>query len=690
MLRRLALLVLLLAPASDARAGEPVPFQECSYGWIPWAATVEDARVTAKREGRLLLAFVFPWDATVYEAGYAGAERVRSRPPTVSAAEADAQKSRDPGFAKEQGVFAALLGDPHLSALVARAFVPVRLRMHTWHFFEGGPGPFPDPLPMLGTSDRKTRPPALVVATADGKLVHRVERMGVFDARLVHVMLLTLLEKNARFRPDRPKADVPFRQAIHDLAAGGDLEEARRRLLAPPTSDVAWAAVTRARLDFFEGKIAECEAALRGLPPSADRDGLLADELLRRGRCDEAAAVALAADDADGRVALARALERLGKAEEAGRLWKKVLDAEPEGPRGARARLHLATDGPSAREWDASSAVTGDPMAETTIKGAGGEAAAVRYLLAQQDPDGSWKDSRGPAGPNDLSVPRTALCACALRAWDKEAAEPRMADAIARGVAYVQRFSEAPQDLIWHVTYALHLELELLAEKPTEEGRRRALTLLRSVTRMEHDGGFTYMAPPRLHTFNAAPILLLLVRARDLGLPVEASQIERTAKFLERNRVGKSRVFHYGPTLEHMSGEKGKTDEKSTCMRSSVCELALFAAGAEKSTKGVSEALDIFFAREGAARSTQKVFESYVDVTSLQDSYRYFFGSWYAARAVLALPEGKRKKPAARLSEILRSAQEVDGSFVDSQMVGKSSSTALALLALAELRAVPP
>ena len=102
--------------------------------------------------------------------------------------------------------------------------------------------------------------------------------------------------------------------------------------------------------------------------------------------------------------------------------------------------------------------------------------------------------------------------------------------------------------------------------------------------------------------------------------------------------------------MEHMSGEAGKTDTKSTCMRSALCELALHAAGAEKGTKRLDAAVDLWFDHQASARATQKIFESYVDVTNLQDSYRYYFGTWYAARAIARLPEAKRKKAAARRS----------------------------------------
>jgi len=101
------------------------------------------------------------------------------------------------------------------------------------------------------------------------------------------------------------------------------------------------------------------------------------------------------------------------------------------------------------------------------------------------------------------------------------------------------------------------------------------------------------------------------------------------------------------------------------------------------------EAHELDEPQDGAARqrSTVKIFESYVDPTSMQDSYRYFFGVWYAARTISLLPEKKREKYAKRLRDAIRPLQELDGSFADSLMIGKASSTALALLALAELRA---
>ncbi|MHC4136011.1 MAG: hypothetical protein ACYS0K_13610 [Planctomycetota bacterium] len=674
-----ALLLLGLFATAAAPQGNPSP--SWAFDWVPWARTVEEARERAKRERRLVLAFVVPWDGKTYEAGYDGAERVH--PPGSTPADAERQRTRDPGYVKELAILTTLLGNPDLAALISRRCVPVRVRMHTWHFFDGGRGPFDDPLPRLGTSERETRPPAIVFATAEGKLLHRIERMGVFSPYLVHRTLLALLARHPKYKASHlPSAKLPFRELVTQLIDGGNFVRARKRLAKPPDGDADWAVLAAARMDALEGKLDQAEAALRALARSKESDTLLGEILIRRRRCAEAVDV-LDPTAVRARVHLAYAKERLTKQEEARALWESVLEEAPQGPLAARARLRLASQGPLAREWETLADLGAPALIETTIAGQGDDAAAVRYLLDQQAPDGSWKDARG--GPGDLSVPRTALCVGALRAWRSSVEDPRIDDAIRRGTAYVTGWK--PRETVWDLTYALHLELDLHAQKASPEDRQRIEALLAALKRTEHDGGWTYTRPPRRHTFNTAPILILLARARELGLPADEELMARAARFLEQNRIRKQSVFHYGTTMEHMTDEKGAKGEKSTCLRSPLCELALHVAGFEKGTKRLSRALGLFFKYHESARATQKIFESYVDVTNMQDSYRYFFGVYYAASAIRRLPPAKGKKLARKLADAIRRNQELDGSYVDSQMIGKPSSTALALLALAELRA---
>ncbi|HVS09140.1 MAG TPA: hypothetical protein VMS76_04630, partial [Planctomycetota bacterium] len=152
----------------------PVPEDaeaEVAFAWIPWAATIEEALARAKVEKRLVLAFVTPWDDKRFEAGHAGAAEIARFLRPGAAPPAPASIESDPGYVKERALLTALLGHPDLSALVERCFVPVRLRMHTWHFLSSGTGTWQDPLPALGVRAGELRPPALVFCDPRGKLV---------------------------------------------------------------------------------------------------------------------------------------------------------------------------------------------------------------------------------------------------------------------------------------------------------------------------------------------------------------------------------------------------------------------------------------------------------------------------------------------------------------------------------------
>jgi len=451
------------------------------FGWIAWARTIEEARVRAARENRIVLAFVTPWDWWHHESGYEGAEKVHKAGVPY---EGDAERLRrtEPGAVKERAILTALLCHPELAALVADRFVPVRVHMHAWHFRYRTSMGWADPLTRLGTTAREARPPALVFASPDGALLHQVVRMGTFSPHLTYRTCLAVLARNPRYAA---AAKVPtgagFQAAVERLIRGGNFQSAREHLRTAPRRLRNWAALARARMLLLEGDLESAEKALLAIRPrTALQSALLGEVYLLTDRAEEARDLLAATKAPEGdlrhriRSGLALAEERIGHRDRARELWEGVAERAGSGPWATRAKLQLDRNGPFPREWETYRHLDVDALTPTTERGGQKTPirAAVSYLLSQQQPDGSWANAHNRQGlvsrdgrPLGEIVPRTALCVSALRAV-RGGLHPRLSDraeaAIRKGIRFVTAWSEDPERKVWQLTYALHLELSLL------------------------------------------------------------------------------------------------------------------------------------------------------------------------------------------------------------------------------------
>jgi hypothetical protein len=197
---------------------------------------------------------------------------------------------------------------------------------------------------------------------------------------------------------------------------------------------------------------------------------------------------------------------------------------------------------------------------------------------------------------------------------------------------------------------------------------------------MQAQGGWSYMPAPRIHSFNTAPVLLLLSELRDLGLAVPPENLTMADALLEGlRRRQEPNEFAYASNVRH-------DHLGSSSCRTALCELALLRHRRSEDTTRLQQGVELFFEHEPAVRRTTKVFESYFSPSAMHDAYHYFFGHYYVARALHHLPRDTAKRFAERQLEILLGQVELDGSFVDAQMQGKAYSTAMALLTLWELR----
>ncbi len=538
---------------------------------LPWASTIQEALARAAKEKKLVLATIVAVGDDHWVSGYAGAEDVWKNARGAVPDEASGMVG-DEGLRKERVMMAAWFADPDVAALVRKHFVPVRVRCRPWDFDLQFPT---DPLASLGTKLDDVGGPAILFAKPDGKLVHTLGRIGVFQPALFPKMLRAVLAK----------AHV---------------------------SGVASAPAGAAK---------------------------------------------------DSQTALTAAAE------------------------------FAATQGIRLSEWTAGAPLELDPLATTTETDASkapiektlGRAADA--LLALQSEDGGWHNPAldlnpvfGAGTPLDYEVPRTGLVVDALLALRERLPKRKveLESAARRGIEVVGEFADSPKPWAWQQTYALHLQVALLRsdlDDQKEKAKERAEKLVKGLIGIQQDGGWTYMAAPRVHSFNTAPVLLLLGELQKLGVDVPKDTIDKGSAFLTSLRNPKDeRDYWYAPAMQF--------EPRAAACRSALCELALMEVGDKGAARRLVPAIDLFFENESASRSVTKIYESFLSPNALQDAYHYYFGHYYVARAFERLPKDVALKLARQQQAILLKQVEADGSFVDAQAQGKSYSTAMAVLAL--------
>ncbi len=330
------------------------------------------------------------------------------------------------------------------------------------------------------------------------------------------------------------------------------------------------------------------------------------------------------------------------------------------------------------------------PFAEGKVKEL--EKHAIDYLLAQQQPNGSWL-----LGARHMQwvPPVTALVARALdiRADTlKGEQKTRAAAAVQKAIDWLKHWMQgdvANADS-FGTAYALDLFLDRFEKDESFKHEAQKAVAFHVGGQVENGawsynaafakrwkggfGGWPETDKGRVHSMNTAPSLIPLVRAKKLGLVVEDKVLEKGKDVLMKMRDAPGVFTYTYPEPRNFN------KLESSIGRAPGCEHALFLLQATK-IEDVRTALDTFMQYRADLRTVAKVTGSWTAPRGVS-AYFYFFAYYHAARAAQLLPQSERKQIMKQLRKDVLQVVEVDGTWLDWDGAGKNFGTASALMLL--------
>jgi hypothetical protein len=338
----------------------------------------------------------------------------------------------------------------------------------------------------------------------------------------------------------------------------------------------------------------------------------------------------------------------------------------------------------------------------------------VRWLLAHQNPDGSWGSHESPRpievlasipGSQDaFRVATTALCVMGLR--DSGARSPELAGALERALDFlignfdVKRQSGMEHYNVWTFGYALQCfgeELKRSPESPRAAAMRDASR--RIVERLGQyqtlDGGWGYLSLNGVATyqpsdtsmsFTTATLLVGCARVKGVGIAVPEKMAARAVDHIRRSRLSDD-AFLYGEYLKYRP-RMGINETIGSACRTPLCLLVLEMFGETITPETRAKSIENLLVRaadyqkSGVRRPIPH--ESWFHISG----YFYLYGHAYAAYVVETLDRKSQERYWPLLSEAVQYCREPDGSFWDYPLYSyhKPYGTAFALMALGRAR----
>ncbi len=316
---------------------------------------------------------------------------------------------------------------------------------------------------------------------------------------------------------------------------------------------------------------------------------------------------------------------------------------------------------------------------------------AVGWLVEHQNPNGSWAtpviegllDSNySVASYYDWQYAASSLACLALLESPETSARRR---ALEKGLVWLassrlpKRGSDWDNDTIWAALYGVVATVAAIQDPRFARGDLRRVVeargreLLGILLRNQvptggwgyYDFGLSTRRPKWATSFSTALVLPALEAALRLGWFDDRRVLARAVAYVRRCQLPNGayeydlRPIPRAPAGEHINKIKGSLG------RIQVCNWALRSCGDPSvSLDKIRTGLEPFFEHHrflDIARMRPIPHEAYY----ANAGYFYFFGHFYAARAINLLPEAERETWHARLRPHVIKTQRRDGSFCD-------------------------
>jgi hypothetical protein len=345
----------------------------------------------------------------------------------------------------------------------------------------------------------------------------------------------------------------------------------------------------------------------------------------------------------------------------------------------------------------------------------------IKFLLADQRPDGSWGSPERTKGLNIYAPPpgahdafraaTTSLVIMALIEAEPKLPEkerPEVNKAIDRATAWLEahiaKLRRATGDALYNVwghSYSIQAFVKLHERAKGDPARQAKLKELAQsqadmLARYSFiDGGWSYydflnetqIPADGAFSFTTATALIALKQGEAIGVTFPERLTKKAIASLLRQRM---------PDFEYIYGEYMIRDPRyfkynrpgGSLGRSQACNLALRLYGDESVTNEVIKTwLNRLYARNGWLDMARKrpgdhkgPHESFLGIAG----YFYYYGHWHAALCIDQLPAAERPYFQDQLARIILSHQDGDGSWWDFPLYDyhQQYGTAMAIMTL--------